>query len=71
MAILSLVVELNLVKCRQKFGCLSWGKCVEESDILKIKGNDDDIISIFSETFLLNIFSDMISQFNNRVFGMD
>ena len=26
MAIFLLIVELNLVKCRQRFGCLPWGK---------------------------------------------
>ena len=38
------MVKLNLVKCRQKFGCLPCGKrpSVEESDVFKIKDDDDD-----------------------------
>ena len=45
-AIFPLMVELNLVKCRQRFDCLPWGKCltlasVEESIVFKIKDDDD------------------------------
>ena len=52
MAIFPLVVELTLVKCHQRFGCLLWGpQCganilpqlsMEESDVFKINDDDDD-----------------------------
>ena len=46
-----LVVEINLVQCRKWFGSLPWGKrltlasrsiSVEESDVFKIKDDDDN-----------------------------
>ena len=48
MAIFPLGVELNLVKCLQRFCFVSPGASVrlylsvEESDVFKIKDNDDD-----------------------------
>ena len=49
-------MELNLVNCRQRLGCLLWGKrltlaySVEESDVFKIK--DGDVLFIFFKNFL-------------------